>query len=101
MEKDITIIKLIEKLKLIINFALIEVVDYWEADLCAIGLRKRDRLVYISTFNHVENNEVGYDFDLEIIDENNKNKANVIKVRRNVSEVELINEVRIFLESCR
>lgn len=97
MIKDITIVKLIERLKLNINFTLLEIVDYWEADLCAIGLKKGNRLVYISTFNHVENEEANYDFDLEIIDDDNKEKLNVIKERRNVSEAELVDEVKLFL----
>lgn len=41
MKRDITILKLIERLKLVINFTLLEVVDYWDADLCAIGLMKK------------------------------------------------------------
>jgi len=98
MKKDTTIIKLIERLKLIINFASLEIVDYWEADLCAIGLRKGNRLVYISTFNHAENNELNYDFDLEIVDDDNKEQLDVIKVGRNVSETELADEVKLFLE---
>lgn len=98
MEKDITVLKFIEKLKLIINFTLLEVVDYWEADLCAIGLIKGNKLVYISTFNYIENEELMYDFDFEIIDENDKEKISIIKAGRNVSEDELVNEIKVFLE---
>lgn len=97
MEKDITILKFIERLKLIINFNLIEVVDYWEADLCAIGLIKENKLVYISTFDNVENEELMYDFDLEVIDENDKGKFDVIRVGRNISEAELVSEIKLFL----
>jgi hypothetical protein len=39
-----------------------------------------------------------YDFDLEIIDENNNEKLNVVRIGRNVSEIELINELNLFLE---
>jgi hypothetical protein len=72
VEKDSSILKLIERLKLVINFTQLEVIDYWDADLCAIGLKKGNRLVYISTFNYIEKNESGYDFDLEIIHDNSK-----------------------------
>jgi hypothetical protein len=58
MEKDKTIIELIERLKFKVNFALLEIVDNWEVDLCAIGLKKGNKLVYISTFNYVKNNEM-------------------------------------------
>jgi hypothetical protein len=98
MEKDITILKFIERLKLIINFTLLEVVDYWEADLCAIGLLRGNKLVYISTFNNVENEESMYDFDLEIIDESDKEKFDVVKVGRNISEAELVCEIKLFLD---
>ncbi len=98
MEKDLTILKLIERLKLIINFTLLEVVDYWEADLCAIGIKKENKVVYISTFNYVENEELMYDFDLEIIDENDIEKFDVINGARNVSEAELVSEIKLFLD---
>ena len=102
MQKDKTILNLIEKLKSVTNFTLLEFVDYWDADLCAIGLKKRDRLVYISTYNYVSNNlkndEISYDFDFEIIDESNKENLNVVRRGRNVSEAEFINEVKLFLE---
>jgi len=99
MEKDKTIIELIERLRLHINFRLLEIVDHWEADLCAIGLMKENRLVYISTFNYTENEELMFDFDLEIVDENDREKFNVVRSVRNVSEAELVNEVKLFLDA--
>jgi hypothetical protein len=98
MEKDITIIRLIEKLKLNINFTLVEVIDYWDADRCAIGLKRDNQLVYISTFNYVGNNRLKYDFDLEIIDESDQEKIKVVKSGRKVSETELVNEIKLFLK---
>ena len=97
MEKDITILELIERLKLSVNFTLLEIVDYWEADLCAIALKKENRLVYISTFNYADKKELYDDFDLELIDENDKEKFKVIKTRRNASEDDLVNEIKLFL----
>ena len=94
MEKDVTILKLLEKLKLNFNFNSIEIVDYWEADLCAIGLRKENRMVYISTFNYYDNVVLSYDFDLEIID---KQKSQIFKIGRNVSEAQLLAEIKLFL----
>lgn len=41
---------------------------------------KGNKLVYISTVNHVENEELMYDFDLEIIDENDKEKTVFLKL---------------------
>jgi len=98
MEKDKTILNLIERLKLLINFALLEIVDYWEADLCAIALKKENKLVYISTFNYAENKELNYDFDFELMDINDKEKFKVVRIGRNVSEEELVNEIKHFFE---
>lgn len=98
MEKDKTIIQLIGRLKLVISFTLLEIVDYWEMDLCAIGLKKENRLVYISTFNYIQNKKIMYDFDLEIIEDNNSEKFNVVKIVRNVSENELVKEIKLFLD---
>jgi|SRR6218665_84063 len=98
MRKDKTIINLIDRLKLIIDFALLEVVDYWDADLCAIGLKKENRLIYISSFNYVENKVLRFDFDLEVINEVEQEKNEIIKKGRGVLEVELISEVKQFLE---
>ena len=93
MEKDQTIIDLINKLEELPNFNLIEFVDNWDADLCAIGIKKGDRLVYISTFD----GNGKYDYDLELLDTDNIEKLNVIKEGRGVSEEALINEIKIFL----
>lgn len=97
MEKDKTILELIERLKLIINFNLLEIVDYWEADLCAIALKRENKLVYISTFNYIENKGMNYDFDLEIIDVNHIEKLNVVRTGRNVTEDQLVDEIKLFL----
>ncbi len=98
MEKDKTILELIERLKLIINFTLLEIVDYWEADLCAIALKRGNKLVYISTFNYIEKKVLNYDFDLEIIDVNHIEKLNVVRKGRNISEDQLVDEIKLFLE---
>ncbi len=97
MKKDKSIIKLIENLKGVIDFTHLEIVDHWEADLCAIGLRRKNKLVYISTFNYVGSKAITYDFDMEIINENKEQRLEIVQSGQNVSETELINEVRVFL----
>jgi hypothetical protein len=98
IEKDKTILDLIERLKLIINFKDLEIVNYWDADLCAIGFRKNNKLIYISTYNFVVSKIVKYDFDLELMDKLDKTNFKVIKEGRGVSEPTLINELKKFLE---
>jgi DNA-binding MltR family transcriptional regulator len=70
MKKDKTIIDLFQRLKIVSNFSLLHTVDYWDADLCALGLQRDDKLVYISTFNYIDNEIIKYDYDFEIIDKN-------------------------------
>lgn len=93
MKKDITIINLIGKLKDIIDFSLLEIVDYWEADLCAIGIKKENKMIYISTYNYASNSPITYDFDLELT---GSDEINVIKQGRNVSQSLLIDEIKLF-----
>ena len=93
--KDITIEKFLKNLKNALDTSQVEVIDLWEADTCAIGIKKDDKLVYISTFNYFQNKIISYDFDLEII---NETKLEVIKERRGVTEKEFLNEINIFLD---
>jgi len=98
MEKDKTILNFIEKLKLMLDFTLLKVVDNWSSDLCAFGLQKGNKLVYISTFNFVDKSVVKYDYDLELIDGLDETKIKILKEGRGVIEEELIEELRGFLE---
>ena len=93
--KDITIENFLKNLKNALDTSQVEVIDLWEADTCAIGIKKKNKLIYISTYNYFENEPIRYDFDFEII---NKNKLEVIKERRGVTEKELLNEINIFLD---
>ena len=99
MKKDKTILDFIEKLKLVLDFTLLKVVDNWPSDLCAIGLQNGNKLVYISTFNFADKNELKYDYDLELIDESDKTKINVLKEGRGVTEDQLTEELKFLLES--
>ena len=77
--KDITIENFLKNLKNTLDTSQVEVIDLWEADTCAIGIKKKNKLIYISTYNYFENEHIRYDLDFEII---NKNKLEVIKERR-------------------
>lgn len=92
--KDITIENFLKNLKNALDTSQIEVIDLWEADTCAIGIKRENKMIYISTYNYIENESIRYDFDFEII---NKNKLEVIKERGGVTERELLDEINIFL----
>lgn len=98
LTKDKTIFELLEKLKLQTNFEKTEIIDYWDGDLCAIGIKNGIRMVYINTFHLYENRIDGYDYDLEILNEQEPDNLNVIKEGRFVTEAVLITEIKAFLE---
>lgn len=53
IQKDKSVIHLLDGLRALLGSAAFDVVDHWEADLCAIGIARPDNhgfLVYISTF---------------------------------------------------
>lgn len=91
IEKDNSITELIERLKSKIDFTAIEFVPYWDGDLCAIGLKQRNHLIYISTYDYIGLPEFQCDFELEIIDEKKGDETiEIILVGRKVSEAELV-----------
>ena len=47
--KDITIEKFLKNLKNALDTSQVEVIDLWEADTCAIGIKKKNKMIYIST----------------------------------------------------
>ena len=98
MEKDKTIHLFLERLKQKSNFHLVEIVDYWEADLCAIGLKRGNKLAYISTYKSLGLEEIRYDYDLELMDAEISSNMEVVKEGRDCEEAELFMDVRRFLD---
>jgi hypothetical protein len=97
INKNQSINDLLNKLKPLPIFRGLEIVDNWEADLCAIGLKRNDKMIYISTFNYVDQVPTLYDYDLELLDHKQELMYNVIKESRGVTEKELIEEINLFL----
>jgi PBP1b-binding outer membrane lipoprotein LpoB len=98
MIKDKAILALIEELKQTESFANIQIVDFWEADLCAIGIKKNSKMVYISSYSSKQGEETRFDFDMELLDGNDSTNVNVIKQGHSVLKNELIKEINSFLE---
>jgi hypothetical protein len=95
--KHRTINRLLKELKSQVNFKDLQVTDHWEADTCAIGLQKGNKLIYISTYNGVKHAKEEYDYDLEVVD-NLKDNSTVIKSVRGVSNSQLIHEIKLYLK---
>ena len=98
MNKDKTIVNFVRELMLIIDMKSIQIVDHWDADLCAIGLAKGNKLIYVSTYNYINEDVCRYDYDLETLKELDLDKLEVVKEGVGVSETELIHELRAFLD---
>ena len=96
MKKDKTIIDLVRNIKLYSNIEGLNPIDYWDADLCAIGLVKGKKLVYISTYDYYLSEKIPkyyYEFELltDVIDD-----FTVVKTADGVTFNELIAEMRSF-----
>ncbi len=95
MEKDKTILELINKINQHAEWSSLEIVDFWEGDFCAIGLKKENRLIYINTYNYVEATEIKYDLDLELLKGNEH--STIVRTIRGVSQTQLFTEIKQFL----
>lgn len=67
------------------------IVDYWDADITAIGLQKKNVLIYISAFDYTKTNHYSI-----IIEELETGK--VLKPEDKVLYNELINRIQIFFK---
>ncbi|MCB0703569.1 MAG: hypothetical protein KDC55_12755 [Ignavibacteriae bacterium] len=58
-----------------------KIVDFWEPDLCAIGLKKQEKVIYISSWENRENpiDKVMYHVEFEIIDQNTLETNHLVK----------------------
>jgi hypothetical protein len=97
MKKDKTILDFVDRLKVNPTLTGLTLVDNWPSDLCAIGIQKGDKLVYISTFNFIDESDIKYDYDLEHIDKSDNSNIIVVKEGRGVTEQHLITELKSFL----
>jgi hypothetical protein len=96
MKKDKSIIDLISKVKLYSNIDSLNIIDYWEGDLFAIGFTKGNKLVYISTFDNFSETIQKYYYEFEILT-NQIDVYSVVKTGDGVTFPELITEMKSFL----
>lgn len=93
VEKDAGITAFIDRLELAADLAQVQFVDYWDADLCAIGIRRENRLVYVSTCNGKDN----LYYELELLDEIDVTNYTVLQRGDGVNENVLISVVKEYL----
>lgn len=80
---------LVHKLELE-DFSGYEFVDYWDADTTALGLKKRNILIYISAYDYFKTN--GYDVIIEELE-----TGAILRSEDNRSYDELMNDIQSFL----
>jgi hypothetical protein len=97
MIKDKSIKKFVKKLRVLDSGSLLEFVDYWDGDLCAIGFKRNDKLVYVSTCNYLKEKPLRYDVDLEIINPAYIDQINVIQELRGIEDQELFDVIKAFI----
>ncbi|MEM6684379.1 MAG: hypothetical protein AAF617_01185 [Bacteroidota bacterium] len=96
MKKDTTITDFLHQIEPLMHTHNLQIVDHWKADLCAIGIQKESKLIYISTYNYLTESVVQYDFDLELIDDSDTTNSTIVKEGRKVAAQELIQELKTF-----
>ena len=94
LNKHQSIINFLRQLHLL-NIQL-DIVDYWEADRCAIGLKKDNKLTYISTYNYINEEVIKYDYDFEIYDTAKPDTIHIVKSKTGISSIEFIIEIKVF-----
>lgn len=93
IEKDESITAFINRLELAADLAQVQFVDYWDGDLCAIGIRRENRLVYVSTYNGKDN----LYYELELLDETDVTNYTVLQRGDGVTEYVLISIIKEYL----
>jgi len=93
-EKDESILDLIDRLGKAADLTGTEIVDHWEADLCAIGIKKENRLVYVSTYNGKD----ALYYELELLNDIEVDKYTVLQRGNDVAENVLISIIKEYLK---
>jgi hypothetical protein len=77
-----------------------EYIDFWEADLCAIGFKKNNKVIYIYSFNALKTNKtiLEYYSEFEKIDEDTLETLSIEKVFEKIYIEDLIKEMNTFLD---
>jgi|GEM_PF-2832776 len=78
-----------------------ELIDFWAADLCAIGLKFHNKIIYISSWDYKYESEavMKYYVEFEIIDENSLEPKGSVKKMHGVDTDILTEEISKFLSN--
>lgn len=76
-------------------------IDFWEDDLCAIGLKKDNKVAHISTWDYQSNDmsDMKYYVDFELIDATSLETLFTEKEFNEIKEKDLIKELQLFFDN--
>ncbi|MFM2386826.1 MAG: hypothetical protein RL660_1583 [Bacteroidota bacterium] len=76
-----------------------EIIDFWDSDLFAIGLKLKDRIVYISTWDYRNNSlqEMQYYVAFELVDIESLETIQLVNEFNGIDSISLIREMKVFL----
>lgn len=85
----------------------VQLIDFWESDLFAFGLKINEKSIYISSWDFIKNNQLNftknnqldmeYYVEFEIIDIETFETLQSINVFQRINAENLIKELKIFL----
>lgn len=76
-----------------------KLVDFWEADLFAIGLKRKQKVIHISTLNFKDRDldDMKYYIEFELIDEETLEQTESVKEIDGVNADDLLQEIKKFV----
>ena len=97
IDKDLSIVDLIETVKMEDHSERLTTIDFWDADRCAIGFANKDvghKLVYVSSYKKLEGY---YDYECEATNPHVSDDYEVIERGSNLRKEDLIMKIQDFL----
>jgi hypothetical protein len=109
LEKDISIITIVKRIISHFGEGFFEtyisdheekLIDFWEADLLAIGLKRKQNVIYISTWNFRDRDleDMKYFVEFELIDEETLEQKECVKEIDGISGDDLLREIKHFVD---
>lgn len=76
-----------------------KLIDFWEADLFAIGLKRKQKVIHISTWDFKDRDlrNMKYFVDFELVDEETLETKERIKEIDEIGEEDLLKQIELFL----
>jgi len=76
-----------------------KLIDFWEADEFAVGLKRKQKVIYISTwdFRDIDLESMKYFVTFELIDEKTREQTDRVKEIDEINEEDLLQQIKWFM----